>query len=206
MFGIPEEVFTDLVAHYQNLGLNAQLIEKQVPEAFDKETTIKIGGRQFDSVILKFAGGSMAVGRGGGVGLSYEKGRKKTYPDIRFHHIVKGLKIKSEEDLKAEMKEKKKGFISKKLVGVDWEGGKLASLLNGDAELNKKILETNTTSLKVEPDMKNNCARIIHQKRIELVVESGGFIVKKTETKAKNFPPIATIDIVDRIAGHVKSV
>jgi len=113
---------------------------------------------------------------------------------------------RSEDDLKVEMKEKKKGFVSKKLVDIEWKGGKLAGLLNSDDELKEKILTTGTTSLKVEPDRKNDCVRIIHQKGIDLVVESSGAFVKKTETRAENFPSIETLDIVGRIAEHSKSV
>ena len=131
----------------------------------------------------------------------------KRLPLISFlHHIVKGMEGKSESDLKVEMKEEKKGFVSKKLVDINWKGGKLADLLNGDAELKKKILETKTTSLRVEPDMKNNCARVVHEKKIDIIIESGGFVIKKTETKAENFPPIESIEIVDSIAGHVRSL
>jgi len=66
MFGIPKEVFGDLVAHYQRAGIGAVLLEKDSPETIGKETAIKVSGRNFDLVILKFARGSMAAGRGGG--------------------------------------------------------------------------------------------------------------------------------------------
>lgn len=206
MFGIPKEVFRDLLLHYQNAGVNAVLLEKDSPETINKETAIKIGGRNFDLVILKFARGVMAVGKGGGFGPTISKKVTKTHPTLRFHHVVKGMGNRSEGDLKVEMKEKKKGLISKKLVDIEWKGGKLAGLLKGDADLKKMILTTGTTSLKVEPDSKNDCIGIIHQKGIDLIVESGGAFVKKTETRAENFPPIETLDIIDRIAEHVKSV
>ena len=206
MFGIPEEVFRDLVKHYQNAGLNAVLLEKDSPDTIDKEKAIKISGRKFDLVILKFASGSIAGGKGGGFGPTISKKVTKTHPNIRFHHVVRGMGKRSENDLKAEVKEKKEGFISKKLVDVSWEGGKLAGLLNGDAELENMIMRTGSSSLKVELDKKNNCARIIHEKGIDVIVESGGVLIKKTETKAENFPPIETLDIIDRIAEHVKSI
>lgn len=206
MFGIPKEVFRDLLKHYQSAGIDAALLEKDSTETIDKETAIKMGGRNFDLVILKFARGSMAVGRGGGFAPTISKEVTKTHPVLRFHHIVKGLGKRSEDDLKVEMKEKKKGFISKKLVDVEWKGGKLAGLLDGDGDLKKKILTTGTTSLKVEPDRKNDCVRIIHQKKIDVIVESGGVFKKKTETRAENFPSIETLDIIDRIAEHVRSV
>jgi len=206
MFGIPKEVFRDLVAHYQNAGLNAVLLEKDNPETIENETAIKLGGRKFDLVILKFAGGSIAAGRGGGFEPTISKKVTKTHPNLRFHHVVRGMGKRSENDLKAEVKEKKEGFISKKLVDIKWEGGKLADLLNKDAELKNMIMRTGSSSLKVEPDRKNDCIRIINEKEIDVIVESGGVFIKKTETKAGNFPPIETLDIIDRIADHAKSI
>lgn len=206
VFGIPKEVFRDLLKHYQSAGVNAVLLDKKSPETIAGETAIKVEGRNFDLVILKFARGSMAGGRGGGFAPTISKKVTKTHPVIRFHHAVKGLGEKSEKDLKAEMKEKKKGFISKELVDVSWEGGKLAKMLNEDKDLKNLILETKTGSLRVEPDTKNNCIRIIHQKKIDVIVESGGVFRKKTETRAENFPPIETLNIIDRMAEHIKSI
>lgn len=206
MFGIPKEVFRDLLKHYQNAGLNAVLLEKDSPETIDKETAVKISGRKFDLVILKFASGSIAAGRGGGFEPTISKKVTKTHPNIRFHHVVRGMGKRSENDLKAEVKEKKEGFISKKLVDIKWDGGKLAGLLNSDAELKNMIMRTGSTPLKVEPDRKNDCIRIIHEKGIDVIVESGGVFIKKTETRAENFPPIETLDIIDRIAEHAKSI
>jgi len=206
MFGIPEEVFRDLVKHYQNAGVNAVLLEKDSPETIEKEKAIKIDGRRFNLVILKFASGSIGAGRGGGFEPTISKKVTKTHPNLRFHHVVKGMGKRSESDLKAEVKEKKEGFISKKLVDINWEGGKLASLLNSDAELKNMIMRTGSSSLKVEPDKKNDCVRIIHEKGIDVIVESGGVFIKKTETRAENFPPVETLDIIDRITEHVKSI
>jgi hypothetical protein len=206
VFGIPKEVFSDLIGHYNSLGISARLVEKDEPEAFDGETTIRISGREFDAVILKFAGGSMAGGGGFSIGPSISKQVKKTSPKLNFHHIITAIQGKSEQDLKAEMEEEKTGFITKKLVNVSWKGGKLASILNNDAELKKKILDSQTTSFKVEPDMKNNSVKIVHQKEIQLTYEFGGVIIKTAKTSAKNFPPITTIDIIDRIAKHAKSL
>jgi len=204
MFGLPKEVFTDLLRHYQNLGLNATLLEKDSPETIDKETAIKVVGRKFDLVMLKFAGGSVSVGGGGGFGPTISKKVTKTHPKLRFHYVIKGMGNRSAPDLRAEMKEKKTGFISKKLNDIEWKGGALAELLNNDADLKEIILGTSTTSLKVEPDEKKDCVRIIHEKGIDLIVERGGVFIKKTETKAENFPPIQTLDIIDRITEHVK--
>lgn len=206
MFGIPKEVFSDLISHYNSLGISARLVEKDEPEAVDGETTIRISGRKFDAVFLKFAGGSMAGGGGFSIGPSISKQVKKTSPKLDFNHIMMGMQGKSEEDLKAEMEEEKTGLITKKLVNIKWKGGRLANVLNNDVELKKKILDSQTTSFRVEPDMKNSCVKIVHQKEIQLTYEFGGVFIKTAKTSAKNFPPITTIDIVDRVAEHVKSL
>jgi len=67
-------------------------------------------------------------------------------------------------------------------------------------------MKTDSTPLKVEPDRKNNCIRIIHEKVINMIVESSGAFINKTETKAEIFPPIETLDIIDRIAVHAKTI
>ena len=45
-----------------------------------------------------------------------------------------------EEEKEAEEVAEKKGLLSKEIVGVRWEGGRVASMLNADTELNKNIL------------------------------------------------------------------
>jgi hypothetical protein len=204
---IPKEVFRDLLAHYQKNGLDAELLEPDSSETIPGEKSIKIGGRKFELVILKFASGRIGAGRGFSVGPSISKQVTKMGPtNINFHYIVKGLGEINENDLKAEVKYKKEGFISKKLVDIKWEGGKIAGLLNSDTELKNKIMSASVVPLKVETDRKNDCIRIINEKGIRIIIESGGIILKKTETRAENFPPMETLDVIDRIADHAESI
>lgn len=204
---IPKEVFRDLLAHYQKAGLDAELLESDSSETIRGEKAIKISRRKFDLVILKFASGSIGAGRGFSIGPSISKQVTKMGPtNINFHYIVKGLGKLNENDLKAEVKEKKEGLISKKLVDIKWEGGKLAGLLNSDSELRSMIMRSNVVPLKVEADRKNDCVRIINEKGIRITIESSGIILKKTETRAENFPPSETLDIIDKIADYAKSI
>jgi hypothetical protein len=204
---IPKEVFRDLLAYYQKADLDAALLETDSPETLPGEKAIKIGHRKFDLVILKFAGGSIGAGRGFSVGPTISKQVTKMGPtNINFHYIVKGLGKRSENDLKAEVKEKKEGMISKKLVDIKWEGGKLAGLLNSDGELKSMIMRSSVVPLKVEVDKKNDCTHIINEKGIRITIESSGIILKETKTRAENFPSIETLDIIDKIADYVKSI
>ena len=96
------------------------------------------------------------------------------------------------------------GLRKKQLLDVNWEGGKLAGVLNGDADLKAIILKNGTVPLKVEADPKNDVLRIIHKKKIWLVDERSGFM-KKT-TRAVGFPQVEALDVIDRIAQHAQAV
>jgi hypothetical protein len=203
---LPKEVFTDLLAYYQSAGLKAELLETDNPETLPGEKSIKVSGRKFDLVILKFAGGSIGSGSGFAIGPSASFQRQSLGPtNINFNYIVKGIANSNDNDLRAEVKEKTEGLISKKLVDIKWEGGTIAGLLNGDTQLKNMILKSTIVPLKVEPDRKNNCVHIINEKGIRIIIRSGGIFIKKAETRAENFLPIETLNVIDKIADYVKS-
>lgn len=203
---IPNEVFRDLLAYYQQAGLNAEILETDNPQTIPGEKSIKVNGRKFDLVILKFAGGSIGFGRGGTIRPSIGFQQQNLGPTlINFNYIVKGMINSNDNDLKAELKAKTEGFISKKLVEVHWDGGLLAGQLNGDLELKDTIMKSNVIPLKVEPDKKNNCAHIINEHAVREIITRSGIIVKKAETRVENFPPMATLDVVDKIATYIRA-
>jgi hypothetical protein len=203
---IPNEVFRDLLAYYQQAGLNPEILESNSPQTIPGEKSIKVNGRKFDLVILKFAGGSIGFGRGGTIGPSIGFQKENIGPTlINFNYIVKGMINSNENDLKAELKVKTEGFISKKVVDVHWEGGLLAGQLNGDPQLRVTIMESSVIPLKVEPDKKNNCVHIINEHAVREIITRSGIIVQKAETRVENFPPMATLDVVDKIATYVRA-
>jgi hypothetical protein len=203
--GLPEEVYSDLVKHYQSGGIAASLIDKESPETVGGEKAVKIEGRNVSLVIPKFAMGSISSGKGGGFGPSISKQVTITHPVVNFQHIVKGVMPKDDNEMSANLVPTKKGFLSKEIVGVKWEGGRVASLLNADPELNKRILSRGIDSLKVEGDSKNGCLRIVLREKIDFVTQSSGFIVKDTKNRAEKLPSLETFDIIDTIAGKLKT-
>ncbi|HLN89146.1 MAG TPA: hypothetical protein VK253_03685 [Candidatus Binatia bacterium] len=186
--------------------MNVELLESDNPQTIPGEKSIKVSGRKFDLVILKYASGSIGVSRGFTVGPTIGYQRESLGPtNINFHYVVKGISIMNEGDLEAQVKEKTEGLISKKLVEIHWEGGILAGQLNDDIELKNMIMKSNVVPLKVEPDKKNNCVHIINEKSIRIIMKKSGIIVQKAETRAENFPPIEILDVIDKIATYVKS-
>lgn len=201
---VPVVILESLVAHYQNAGVDAQLLSKKSEEAISGKPVIKVEGKNFDLVHVTFVSGEIFVSKGAFAGPTIMKKKKTTWPVLRFHHIVKGLGDRSEEDLKTELKAKKKGMIKKKLVDVSWEGA-LSERLNKDADLKKRLLESETDNLKIEPDKKNDCIRITHQKKIALIAETKGIMFGKTKMRAENLPSMEVFNIADTVAGYVKS-
>jgi hypothetical protein len=137
------------------------------------------------------------------IGLTIGKSKKSTSARFQFHHIIKGLGGRTTEDLKTELKPERKG-IRRKLVDVRWEGA-LAEKLNSDSALKSKLVHSETSDVKINPDEKNDCIRITLTKGIRLISKSKGMILQKTEQSAEKLPSLETFEAMDIIAGHIKS-
>jgi hypothetical protein len=203
--GLPKEVYTDLVRHYQSGGIGATLLDKDSPETVGGEKAVKISGRNVSQVIPKFARGSVGGGKGFEMSPSISKKKSITHPVVNFHHIVKGRVPADEKEMNATLVARKKGLLSKEIVGLEWEGGRVASMLNSDPELNNVLMRNGVSSLKVEGDCKHGCIRIVHQQKIDLVSESSGFLIKKTTSRAEKLPSLQVFEAIDKIAGRLKT-
>lgn len=201
--GLPKYGYDDLLQHYQDGGLDAELLEKDSPETIGKKRAIKVGGRHFDLVIPRFLSGTARHSHSAEL-FAITKSKSKGQQVIGFQHIVRGLGGRSEGDLNAKAKPNWKGLRKKELLDVQWDGGKLAGVLNSDTELKTIILKNKTAPLKVKADPKNDCLRIIHKKKIFLIVEQSGF--RKAKKRAVGFPPVEALDAIDRIAQHAQAI
>jgi hypothetical protein len=66
-------------------------------------------------------------------------------------------------------------------------------------------MKSSIIPLKVEPDKKNNCVHIINEHAVREIITRSGIIVQKAETRVENFPPMETLDVVDKIATYVRA-
>ena len=80
-------------------------------------------------------------------------------------------------------------FGSKKVTGVQWEGGKIADTLNSDSVLNDLITQQSVDNAKITIDPTSKGVRIYGKWK-----NSFEFNVSK-----------AQFEIFDKIAGHIKS-
>ncbi len=193
-----------LCEYYQGLGIKASVLPDKSSEAVQKGIIkqdigyIKVTGRNFDLVTIRMKGttsGSYDLGKVHGVPIA----SKQKIP-FEYHHIVR-TNVADEKALKAKLKKKTKGVISKEVVAVSWEGGRLAATLNSKVELNKSIVAfiTSPDDLRVEPDKKNKLIRIVFSRPSE--IKSGlvyGFKFNR------NLLPKEAVNAIDKIAGFIR--
>jgi hypothetical protein len=192
------------VRHYQSGGITAYLIDKESPETVGREKAVKIEGKNVNLVIPKLATRSLVGGKAGELSQTIGKKVTVTHPVINFHHIVKGVMPRNDKEKSATMVVEKRGLLSMEIVGVRWEGGRVASTLNTDPDLKKKILTGGIDSLKVEEDCKNGCLRIVLRDKIDVVTESSGFLVRQRKNRVERLPSLETFEIVDDIAERIR--
>jgi len=190
-----------LCTYYQELGLNVSILpdnsSEAVQEGLIKQDNgyIKVTGKSFHLVTIRMKGttsGSYSLGSVGGVNL-----KSKEKIPFEYHHIVK-KEILDENATKATLKKKTKGLLSKEIISVTWEGGRLASVLNGDSDINSSIMQfiTYQDDIKVEPDKKKKIVRIVFSRPSEVKsgLLNGGFQFDR------NLLPKDAINVIDRIA------
>ena len=108
---------------------------------------------------------------------------------FQAHFIVRGNAGNNDSDFVAETKLSTKGhFGSKKLIGVQWVGGKIAEMLNNDHDLTSMILKQPLKDASIWIDPTENGIRIYGKWK-----HSGEFGISKE-----------LFAIYDRIASHVK--
>lgn len=193
--GAPTE---SMCEHLQRMGIDAEVLPPGSPEEIGGFGTlgsnagcIKVKGQNFDLVQLVMRGtmGPMVVGGAG---------------EFAAHFVVRGNLEGLKKQLKVKAKEKKTGFVTKKLINIKWEGDRLADLLNKDGEL-EKLLITAGKSPESEVDQKNQCVRLITSlPSVTKGVSIGP--MPPVGKKSFKFPSKEFIEASNRIAKHVNSI
>lgn len=142
--------------------------------------TIKISGRNIDEmqVFTRMTPGDTSLFR---------------WYDLHF--VVQGKVEGLRNQLTAKYEEIKKGFITRKVVGNEWHGGRLADLLNEDTML-KESLQKGKKPNRIVPDQRYQCVRIIFAMSRE-ESKDPELIVPKT---------MESFEASDRIAKHIRNL
>lgn len=183
----PEQFTKELCTHLQQMGIDAEVVPPGSPEEVGAPHArllgcVKVKGLNFDMVQSTSW-------------LHSTPETTTTYFGLRF--LVMGKVNGLEQQLKAEAKMKKKGFIRRKLVDVTWEGGRLADLLNRDTQVNDQLIKANKM-LGIAVDLENRNVRL--------------YIVIGSDERALlgrikwEFPSKAYVDACDSIAHHIRSL
>ena len=210
-------ILEDLEEHLTRQGIDASLLPEDSPEGLHQDDSllqkiarffligdigyIRVRGMNYDLATVRIASYSMSESSSGSFFSSQSRTEKTV---VRYHHIVRTA-VSDGQAVEARLNKETKGLFSRRIVDVAWHGGRLAALLNSQAELNAAIIRllTPKDGLKVAYDRKNNVVRIIltmhhGMRRIEFL----GFSWSKSDEK---LPLEGTLDIINRIAGFVRS-
>jgi hypothetical protein len=110
---------------------------------------------------------------------------------FQAHFIVRKDLSENDRGFVAETKLSTKGhFGSKKVVGIQWDGGRIADVLNNDAELTNMILKQSVKDAHIRIDPTKNGVRIYGNWK-----NNNEFGVSKD-----------LFAIYDKIASHIKNL
>lgn len=223
-----EALMGELCGHLHVLGVNAELLEPDSPEAFRFPWyalgCVKIKDRNLDVILVQYSSS------GGGS----DSGPDETHGMYFYFYVTRASVGGLESELKADFKPKwrdrcclKRGFrwLDQSLIGEEipacsWEGGKLAKLLNDDSSLTRMLFSEGLDSLEVRPDRSRRCVRILH---MHWWRSSGGIDRGQGDYKdiydgsvpggtylstvgRKQFPTRGAFEVFDRIAFAVRSL
>ena len=114
-----------------------------------------------------------------------------TQDRFQAHFIVRKDLSENDMGFVAETKLTTKGhFGSKKIVGVQWDGGRIADVLNNDAELTNMILKQSVKDAHIRIDPTKNGVRIYGKWK-----DGSEFGISKD-----------LFAIYDKIASHIKNL
>ena len=183
-----EYLLNGLVEHLRKIGIEATILvsEPKVQAFTNFIGSVSVEGKNIDllEVEMKLVGGGFDGEFHGDIGYSTSV--------YRFNYVVQAEIAGLENKLKVETKPIKKGFFGKEVVGLKWEGGSLAQLLNGDNNLRDTLLREGLFEIEIRTDKKNRCVRIrqkpFHSKTV------------------LDFPTLEVFEIYNKIAEYLRSI
>lgn len=199
---LPKEVYTDLVNHYRESGIEAAYVERDAPEMLDENRELRISGRNVDLVIPSLAG--TYVERGERTGTSERSASGPVRPEVDFYHIVRGVPTGDANEVDTNLVAQTREGPSRELLDLAWEGGRLASQLNSDVDLRQRLLDHGIDNMRFESDPKNQCIRIVHRAPVSLQGRRSVEHEAEGVYDVSDFPSAAVFSIVDEIAGRIK--
>lgn len=143
-----------LCAHLVDLGIDAELVEKEAPDIESTSPFIPFKGIVLDVGSIRITGKAIDL-------VQVTEYFSEEAPEIDY--AVKGHVEGKEESVTAKTKARRKGVFRKQVVDFTWIGGEIADLLNKDQSLKELILEEQMlkySDIEIKPDTKKRYVRI----------------------------------------------
>jgi len=228
----------ELCHHLQQIGIVAMVVwDDPRPEVIRYRIThgtygnmeeplgrIKVEGK-VDAVKL-FISSELAWGYGKIDQWPYRPQRQYTRVTYYISYLVYGIVENLENELKAETRPIKAGLFEKRVTGFEWQGGRLAEILNSDSVLknmlqrigspdivirpHKETLSPSTTDIQLVPkiDVEEASYDIGFHKEGGQYIEIRTSTIVADERTARNlaFPTLEAFEAYERIARHIRGI
>jgi len=228
----------ELCHHLQKIGIVAMVVwDDPRPEAKHYQIShgtygniedplgrIKVEGK-VDAIRLCITS-ELAWGYGRIDQWPYRPQRQYTRVTYYISYLVCGIVENLEDELKAETRPIKAGLFEKRVTGFEWQGGRLAEILNSDSVLknillrigspdivirpHKETLSTSTTDIQLvtKIDMEEASYDIGFHKEGEQYIEIRTSTIVADERTARNqaFPTLEAFEAYERIARHIRGI
>jgi len=202
----------DLCTHLNCIGVPAKKVDVKGPEAIHHSTTlgmgtvplgcVKVEGKNIECVeMYRFFQSGGSGFKVGGIGL--EKPGNILY---KYQYVMRANVGERENDLNAQIEYETKGLVKKELVNFYWKGGRLAQVLNTDAELKDLLAQSGVPPLVVHANKKDGYVAISQGQAIGgwMREEKGHYF--QLNIGKYNFPSQEAFTMYDKILGHVRVV
>jgi len=145
----------ELLEHIQSMAVEAELVEVHLPirdvARWLKEAKssawggqkIRLTGHDFDEVRVSLSFGERSAG------------------GYRICYTVQGSAPEPGKKVKAKTNEIKEHKFWGRVLSIKWTGGEIAQSLNHDTDLNRKLIESGQTRIKIRPDQKRQFVEIM---------------------------------------------
>lgn len=190
----------------ESYGLNVKLHSESYPPWVSKDAVTHGGG--FINMELTKEKELLLMD---GTDIDAVSARMRTHDQTGTHsgtatyqYLVKKDPSNAPKAFKAKIKKEKKGIVNRETVGLTWKGYRLAKKLNSNKKLEKLLLDEIDPheKIKIKPDEKYRCVRIIHSGNVKIESILKGIKIDKEKS---TIPSKRIIKGFDRIGKYIKN-
>lgn len=203
---MPVELYQALHTHFEKAGVASDLLSQGNHETPDGEMGLGLKDRVIDFVQVGLPSPvdvppeverMMAdVAKYSPEGRTTQKGASGR-EEFMFKFFLKGNLTRGSAEISTELKGKKKGIISRKLIDVSWSGG-LSKDLAPNKALKDQLLTSGVDNLIIEAIPMAYYVKIAHIHKVR-------YVRRQHKVSYEELPSLQKFNTIEMIAQHIRS-